>query len=225
MERIIKDVESLCEQINEDISSNVVCFTGHRSQKLPWGFNEEDIRYKLARIETKKEIIKCIKSGKNHFISGMALGFDMMCAEIVLSLKKTYPNIILECAVPCVGQEKRWPLSQQNRYKRILHQADKIRCIFDYYTQNCMEERNRYMVNSSSLVIALFNGREGGTKNTIDYAKRQGKEIIIITPRTSKTLSEEDIDALIDDHFEGAKKVTAEDKEAYRFYLQKLMLW
>ena len=32
-----------------------------------------------------------------------------------------------------------------------------------------MLERNRYMVDESSLMIALFNGRAGGTKYTIDW--------------------------------------------------------
>ena len=45
-----------------------------------------------------------------------------------------------------------------------------------------MIERNRYMVNNSSLMIALFSGQSGGTKSTIDYAKQQGIEIIIIKP-------------------------------------------
>lgn len=45
-----------------------------------------------------------------------------------------------------------------------------------------MLERNRFMVVNSSLMIALFNGIEGGTKSTIDYARKRGLEIIIIRP-------------------------------------------
>jgi hypothetical protein len=36
------------------------------------------------------------------------------------------------------------------------------------------------MVDHSSLVIAVFNGERGGTKNTLDYAKRKGVACIII---------------------------------------------
>lgn len=143
---------------------NKVCFTGHRNQKLPWGFNENDRRFRLTRKETKSVIKNCIKDGKRYFITGMALGFDMMCAEIVLEFKKRYSDIFLECAIPCKGQEKLWDLEQQLRYKNILNKADKIRHIYNHYENGCMQERNRYMVNSSSLVIALFNGKEGGTK-------------------------------------------------------------
>ena len=52
----------------------------------------------------KEEIIKAIKNGYTTFISGMALGFDMICAEIILQLKKEYPNIKLIGAIPCKHQ-------------------------------------------------------------------------------------------------------------------------
>lgn len=170
------------QKIVEEMNANICCFTGHRSQKLPWKFNEEDNRYKQTRKEVKTEIEKAIERGYNHFISGMALGFDIMCAGIVLEMKKKYKNIILECAVPCKGQESKWPEKEQKRYRKIIKQADKIRCVYDYYIDGCMKERNQYMINNSSLVIALFNGLPGGTKQTIDYAKAQGLEVIIIKP-------------------------------------------
>jgi len=34
------------------------------------------------------------------------------------------------------------------------------------------------MVDRSNLVIAVFGGHKGGTKNTIDYAKRMGVEVV-----------------------------------------------
>ena len=38
------------------------------------------------------------------------------------------------------------------------------------------------MVENSSLLIALFDGKSGGTKSTIDYAKKKGLKIVIIAP-------------------------------------------
>ncbi len=216
MTNFLNDLIFNCEKINNNLSLNTVCFTGHRSQKLPWRFNEEDVRYKLTRIEVKKEIEKAILKGKSQFISGMALGFDMMCAEIVLELKKKYPNICLICAVPCKNQDAKWNKHQQERYKRILNQADKIRCIYDHYTQNCMQERNRYMVNASSLVIALFNGKNGGTQKTIEYAEKQGKEIVIIRPRETFDLTEQDIDDLANEFYEQT------EKENYKMLLRAI---
>ncbi len=71
---------------------------------------------------------------------------------------------------------------------------------------NCMQERNRYMVNASSLVIALFNGKNGGTQKTIEYAEKQGKEIVIIRPRETFDLTEQDIDDLANEFYEQTEK-------------------
>jgi len=174
----IKEIENEVEQLNRFW----VCFTGHRPQKLPWGFNENDERCQKMRIRAIIEIEDAIQKGYHTFLCGMALGFDMICAEIVLELKKKYPHIKLIGAIPCKNQCEKWNSIQKTRYQKILKQLDKIRCIYDHYEDGCMQERNQYMINNSSLVIALFNGKNGGTKTTIDYAKSLGKEVVIITP-------------------------------------------
>jgi len=41
--------------------------------------------------------------------------------------------------------------------------------------------RNRYMVDESSRVIAVYDGREdGGTTYTINYANTQGRTVTVI---------------------------------------------
>lgn len=62
----------------------------------------------------------------------MALGFDMICAEIVLEIKKKYPHIKLVCAIPCKNQDELWTNEYKKRYKKILKQADTIRYISEH---------------------------------------------------------------------------------------------
>lgn len=84
-------------------------FTGHRPQNLPFGFREDDERCIALKETLKKQIISLITDENvTHFISGMALGVDMYAAEIVLELKKTYPGITLESAIPCETQAAKW---------------------------------------------------------------------------------------------------------------------
>ena len=167
---------------NLDIKTTA-CFTGHRSQKLPWGFNEDDERCKAMKNTLRFEIEKAIQRGYKTFLCGMALGFDMICAETILDFKKKYGDIKIIGALPCKTQAIQWSGKDRKRYKNLLKRLDGIRCIYDEYVgAECMLERNRYMVNSSSLIIALFNGLEGGTKSTIDYARKRGLEIVMIKP-------------------------------------------
>lgn len=180
----VYDLKKQLEEINKDLSSLVACFTGHRPQKLPWRFNENDTRCIDMKKQAKIKIENALLSGYKTFITGMALGFDIICAEIVLDFKKQYPNIKLIGALPCKNQAALWSRKQQNRYNSILQQLDGVRCIYDTYIgSECMLERNRYMINSSSLVIALFDGKPGGTKQTLEYAKAQGLKIDIIKPQ------------------------------------------
>ena len=150
-----------------------VCFTGHRPEKL--NISERKVKELL-----KTAIIDAINDGYITFISGMARGIDIWSAEIVLELKKKFPEIHLICAIPYDGFEKRWDTADQERYNYILERADYIKYVCEYYSRDCFQIRNVYMVNHSNRVISAYNGAKGGTKNTIDYATRQGKEIINI---------------------------------------------
>lgn len=42
------------------------------------------------------------------------------------------------------------------------------------------------MTDKADLVIALYDGTKGGTKNCVDYAKKRNKEILIINPKEIK---------------------------------------
>lgn len=163
------------------IKSQTACFTGHRSQKLSWRFNEDDIRCKEMKIALRGEIVNAINKGYNTFLCGMALGFDMISAETVIELKSEYPNVKIIGALPCRTQDVKWSTDDRLRYRKLLEKLDGIRCIYDEYIgSKCMLERNRYMVDNSALLIALFNGLSGGTESTINYARKQNLDVVII---------------------------------------------
>lgn len=181
----IKKIQNLkrdCETGFVILKNITLCFTGHRVQKLPWGENEDDERCTNMKKVLKAKIIEAIKSGYIYFISGMALGFDIISAEMVLGLKKDFPQIKLIGAIPCEDQYKVWKPYQIKRYKEVLSRCDSIRCLYDTYNDKCMLERNDYMLNNSSLVIALYDGKGGGTGYTVKKAKEKGLTIEIIKP-------------------------------------------
>lgn len=158
-------------------------FTGHRPQKLPFGFREEDQRCAALKETLKKQIIHLITDEDvTHFISGMAMGVDMYAAEIVLDLKNTYPGITLESAIPCETQANKWNAAMRERYYEIAAQCDKETMLQTKYTPDCMEKRNRYMVDNADYIIAVWDGKPSGTGNTVKYAQKQEKPIIVIKP-------------------------------------------
>lgn len=185
MDSIRQNFEEIKRKIENEIIRDKMhscCFTGYRPQKCPWGFNEKDPRCINMKKRVTKKIVEVINRGYDTFYTGMALGFDIICAEIILMLKKKYPHIRLIGALPCEDQDCLWTKEQQKRYRKILKKLDGKRCIYEEYIgPKCMIERNEFMINNSSICIALFDGKVGGTKSTLYFAQRQGVEVIIIT--------------------------------------------
>ena len=64
-----------------------IAFTGHR--EIP-SEQQSEVRERL-----KQAVILAYKQGKYRCFCGMALGFDLMAAEVVLSLKGKLPSLQL----------------------------------------------------------------------------------------------------------------------------------
>lgn len=159
------------------------CFTGLRPQKLPFGFDESDERCIKLKKTLCAEIRGLIENeGVTRFISGLALGVDTFAAEAVLFLKRDFPEIKLEAAIPCEDQPALWGFRDRKRYYEIAKRCDVSTVLQKKYTDGCMQKRNRYMVENSDIVIAVWDGSSGGTESTVRYAEKLGRKILPIRP-------------------------------------------
>ena len=156
------------------------CFTGHRPMKLPWGMNESDPRCLALKAELAARLDGLYELGCRRFLCGMAIGCDMYFAEAVLALREMHPELRLEAVIPFGDQPGRWNEKQRLRYNSLIDRADSVAVLQTAYTPDCMMRRNRYMVDHSSLLLACFDGRPGGTMNTILYAERCDLRVIVI---------------------------------------------
>ncbi len=148
------------------------CFTGHRPEKLR--LPEQEIKHLL-----KKAIMQAVMDGYTTFISGMARGLDIWAAEMVLELKKAN-DISLIAVSPYFGFEKHWDAVNKQKYYDIIDAADGVKFMQGEYSKASFHIRNAYMVDNSTRVIAAYNGSSGGTKNTVEYARKKGLEIMNI---------------------------------------------
>ena len=160
----------------------VCCCTGHRPKGFGWDYrNKEHELHREYLAILEYEVRKCVEKGFNYFISGGAIGADMDFAETVMKVREEYPNVKLEIAVPCENQDLKWNEEDKKRYREILQKAAVVKKLSEKYTMGCMQKRNRYMVDSSELVIAIWNGiSKGGTYSTIQYADKKNVPMTLI---------------------------------------------
>ena len=148
-----------------------VAFTGHRFISFE---KQTELRKQLRRI-----IIEQYKQGMTNFFCGMAIGFDLLAAEIVLSLKESCPSLNLVAVIPFRGQAEKWNSQHQARYRAVLDKADKVFVLSENYYNGCLLRRNDFMLAHVCRLISYFDGEpKGGTYYTFQKAKSKGLPII-----------------------------------------------
>lgn len=163
-----------------------LCFTGHRPGGLPFGENTLSPRFLLFQTKLLQLIDDKIKDGYDTFLTGCAMGADLIAADAVLKWRlTTYPDLRLICVEPFPDYAARWTGYWREKYERVTNSADEVISTGEVYTPACYDVRNRYMVDNSQALIAIYNGSEtGGTYNTIRYAMKCGREITVIDVNT-----------------------------------------
>ena len=167
-----------------DPGGKVCAFTGHRPSKYPFLAAPESEEYRRLWQLLRDKVGKAVRDGYTHFLCGGALGADTMAALLLIEERATNPLLTLEVVLPCPEQSKYWREKDARLHAEICEKADVLTCVSSAYTPFCMLERNRYMVESSTRLIAVYDGTPGGTFNTLKTALDKGIEIEIIDPRS-----------------------------------------
>lgn len=153
--------------------AKTVCFTGHRKLLEP----RQDIERNLEKV-----VRECIANGARTFITGGAIGFDTIAAQLIIRLRSEFPNIVFALALPCPPEQQtlKWTDEQKAEYNAIHQKADFVKIVSDRYTRDCMFARNRLIVDRSGILISYLRKDSGGTLYTVNYGRKQGLTIISI---------------------------------------------
>ena len=127
----------------------------------------------------KSVFLTLIDGGYDTFLVGMAIGFDTICFGVLEQIRKENKIQIIAC-VPCKTQSYKYNRKQKEEYDRMLSVADEVLLISEEYSSTCMQKRNKFMVDNSSVVVAYLNRDYGGTANTVKYANYKGISVIKI---------------------------------------------
>lgn len=83
-------------------------------------------------------------------------------------------------AVPYLGYESSWPAASQDLFHEVLEMAQEVRYIAsdgETSEKEARRLRNRWMVDHSDRVVALWNGKTDGTADCVNYARSKRKPV------------------------------------------------
>ncbi len=152
------------------MKNKTCCFTGHR--KLP--------NYKIEGIVKRlnNEVDNLINQGVTDFISGGALGFDLVAASLIIAKKEMGKPIRLIFALPCPNHDVRWSEGEKQLLCNLIAEADEIVYVSEIFSDDCMKLRNQYMVNRSAYCICALLHKRSGTSQTVNFANKSGLQVI-----------------------------------------------
>lgn len=164
--------------------SKTCCFTGHRTERLPWLADPSDLRTQALTQALWMRIQDSYGAGYRRFLTGMARGIDLLCAQLVLRLQEEDDRVVLIPVLPYPNQAVGWPGADRRLHREILQACSgQIIIVSPRYTRACFYLRNRYLVDHSDKIIGVYDGTpSGGTHQTLEYARQKGLEMELLMP-------------------------------------------
>lgn len=151
----------------------VLAVTGHRPDRIAVGGRSA---YEVPVFETLVRFAgtHLEAHAPTRLITGMALGWDLACAEAAHALGLPY-----EAFVPCDGQDARWSPGWQRRYRLALARAARVHVVSPGpYARWKPLRRNEAMVEAGDALLALYDGRsDGGTAHCVGAAAVRAKPV------------------------------------------------
>ncbi len=145
-------------------------FTGHR--RLPFDCASLTSRC-LAAVRG------AYLEGCRTFLSGGALGFDMLAADCVCRLRDSeLSDITLQLILPCRDQDAHWLPAERAHYAALLARADGYRYLAERYYDGAMQARNHALVDAADYGIAYLRYYASGTGGTVAYARKRGITVL-----------------------------------------------
>ena len=120
---------------------------------------------------------KAAEQGCELFYTGAMGEFDEIFSSAVRIMKKTYPNIKLVYVKPYLTKE----INESRDYFYSLYDDIIIPTeLADIHYKTVITKRNQWIIDKCDVVIGYTIRDYGGAYKAIGYAKKKGKEIIII---------------------------------------------
>ncbi|MFB5663100.1 DUF1273 domain-containing protein [Alteribacillus sp. HJP-4] len=157
----------------------------------------KEIDYIKKALE--KRIIAFVEEGIEWIVISGQPGVELWTADVVLSLKTTYPELKLAVLTPFLNQQKIWPEQAKQDYEFILSHADFVDSISkqEYDNPGQLRAKNDFIILKTDGLLLLYTEEQEGTpKYYLHSAQRRGEQadypIFFITPEDLEETAREE---------------------------------
>ena len=161
----------------QDHRSETCCFSGYRIEKMPFRADDlsavQALEAALDRAVHAMRRRAAIRAFCPACPPGLICGRPRPCCAHGRSC-------LCSCCALCrsTSRPTAIPPDWKRRFNHCLLAADRVYALSRQYYAGCYAARNRFMVDASSLLICYFDGRRGGTAQTVRMAGQSGLEIV-----------------------------------------------
>lgn len=168
---------------------NTCAIIGHRPTRFKFKHNENNTGCKRLKKRLHDQFASLYEQGVRRFMIGGSLGVDIWSGEILLKMKEqpAHGDIELIAALPHPNHDARWDQRSKTRLAFLLSHSAKCVTVGAQADAESYYKRNRYLVDHSDCLLAVYDNDRtirSGTGQTVQYAEKLGKPIILIHPDT-----------------------------------------
>lgn len=156
---------------------NTCTFTASDLGDFSFGYNENNIRCLIMKMQLAQYINDVYLQGIREFYTICEQGAELWAAQIILLIMKSDPTVKLHCIIPFEEQAAKWCESTRELYYTVLEYATDVTFLNTRYKEGCIDEARRSALDHTELVFAIV---VNGEKNEmVKYSNFCGKRVFI----------------------------------------------
>lgn len=172
--------------------------TGYKQHELGI-FDDKNPGIRFIKKALENRLRTLIDDGLEWVILSGQLGVETWTAEVVIELKKEFPELKYALLTPFLEQEKNWNEAKQEKYQMIVDHADFHRSLTNkpYEAPWQFIEKNKFFLRNSDGILIVYDEETDGSPKFIKkeaerYAEKANYEVLTITADDLRIVSEEE---------------------------------
>lgn len=172
--------------------------TGYKQHELGI-FDDKHPGINFIKKALEDRFVELVDNGLEWIIISGQLGVELWTAEVVIEMKKTYPQLKLAIITPFIEQNKNWNEANRAKYETLLSHADyKVSLTsIPYEAPWQFIEKDKFLMRNSDGMLIVYDEENEGSpkfiKRSADrFAEKSDYIVLTITADDLQIIAEEE---------------------------------